>query len=195
MWTHLPLKREVRKVFFHKADQRWCLHFTAHGNEFLFQGGDGETYRLGLLDHAAAQFVPKLTHISWWLQLQTTARGPRRLLFVANQPVLTLRCNNTLGSLTRMGWEKVEILETNKWLFGEGLSLWLVGPLRSWARGLGRQAQGSVFLRCRILWLPGVPTAIGGSATLSPQAASRLCLYFQWECRLSDPERLRNIFI
>lgn len=44
-------------------------------------------------------------------------------MFVANQPVLTGRCNNTLGSVNRMGWEKVEILDTNKWPFGEGRSL------------------------------------------------------------------------
>lgn len=52
--------------------------------------------RLGLLHHAAAQFVPKLTHIPRWFQLQADTRGPRGLLFVANQPVLTLRGSNSL---------------------------------------------------------------------------------------------------
>ncbi|XP_031230663.1 protein AF1q isoform X1 [Mastomys coucha] len=41
---------------------------------------------------------------STWFQLQAAARGPRGLLLVANQPVLTLRC----GSFG----ERVEILET-----------------------------------------------------------------------------------
>lgn len=51
------------------------------------------------------------------------ARGPRGLLFVANQPVLTLRCNNTLCSLNQMGWEKAAILEASKESFGESQSL------------------------------------------------------------------------
>lgn len=79
--------------------------------------------RLGLLHHAAAQFVPKLTHIPRWFQLQADTRGPRGLLFVANQPVLTLRGNNTLCSLNQMGWEKAAILEASKESSGESQSL------------------------------------------------------------------------
>lgn len=43
-------------------------------------------------------------------------------------------------------------------------------PLRTPARGLGRQAEGPDFFRRRILPLPGVPTAGGGSATPGPGA-------------------------
>lgn len=44
-------------------------------------------------------------------------------MFVANQPVLTLRGNNTLCSLNQMGWEKAAILEASKESFGESQSL------------------------------------------------------------------------
>lgn len=72
--------------------------------------------------------------------------------------------------------ERVEILETSKWPFGEGWSLCLGGATRNSGKRLGRaggqagrqagrwagrQAQGPVFFRCGIL-----PPKIRGSQLL-----------------------------
>lgn len=55
----------MRQVFFRRQtrDGVSTSQHTVTGNEFLYVAGWGqETYRLGLLYHAAAQFVPKFTH-------------------------------------------------------------------------------------------------------------------------------------
>lgn len=65
-------------------------------------------------------------------------KAPEGSCFVANLPVLTLRCNNTRGSLNWMGLEKVEVLETGSRALKVGVSD--PGPLTAPARDLGRQA-------------------------------------------------------
>lgn len=61
----MPLGRQIPGV---STLQYTVLDFCA--------GGGGDTHRLGFLHHAAAQFVPKFTHVPRWFQFHSSAEAP-----------------------------------------------------------------------------------------------------------------------